>query len=254
MPIRVQDCEDNFCQGFEWEIEDREKLAKAVAHILVQQYSAAIRILTDSDHSAVTKANVESIIAERLKKSDTEPWHRDGLLFQLIAWLVAHKEASKGDSIALPHLIPAGKGIDGAVVHLNDDSGFTGISICEDKATDHARNVISTKVWPEIEACENGDKDDELRTFVINALVERCIAREQAEYVAGQILWKNQRRYRVRTTHTKRERGGLFKDFDEKVAGDELRRRGETLFMENLREWMDHFADLVKAELRKLAR
>lgn len=259
MPVRIVPCTDSFCEGIQWEVDDRDKLAQAVANVLAAQYQAARKIILNQPVTA-KKLTIqpETIIEERLKKTATEKYHRDGLLFQLMAWCASHPDANLEDALEYPHIIPAGKGIDGIIVHFDAGCGFAGITICEDKATENPRDIIRDDVWPEIEACEKGKKDDELRTFLVNALTRKGVDQEQAEDVAGQVLWNSVRRYRIRITvgDTHRHpptRGELFKGFEAKAPGAPSKRRGETFYVQCLRDWMDEFAELVKSELRKLA-
>lgn len=265
MPLRWSSCSDPYCSGVILQIGDRSKLAHSIALILAQQYSAARNVaLGQVPNRQKLTINADAIIEERLgtkgkdgKESDQACIHRDGLLFQLIAWLGSHLDATPNDIIARPHLIKASKGIDNGIVHLGPNQDVAGVTICEDKATDNPRTLIHSDIWPEFAACEKGERDDELRTFVIDALVRRQIGEEMAEQTAGAILWHNCRRYRVRTTvgsthSTPPTRGDLFKGFDVHVAGDSHRRRGETLFILELRNWMNSLAQEVADELRRM--
>ena len=265
MPLRSTPCSDPYCEGIVLEIGDEDKLAHSVALILAQQYSAAKQIALGQIPAPRTLTiDADVIVEQRLGTKDKEGnesehvrRHRDGLLFQLIAWLSSQIDATASDHVVRPHLIKASKGIDGCIVHLGANTDIAGISICEDKATDNPRNLITSSIWPDFAACERGEKDDELRTFVIDALVRRNIDEELAEQTAGAILWHNCRRYRVRTTVGNThcappERGNLFKDFEVHVQGDVKRRRGETLHLPNLRDWMNAFAAKVETQLRSL--
>lgn len=267
MTIKVSPCQDPYCQGYTIDIDNLDDLAKAVALVLAQQYSAAKRIV-DNKPSGVSvntlEIDADSIIQERLRTTDNQGtasdqvrFQRDGLLFQIITWLASHCDAQTTDVIQKPHVQQSSKGFDSSIVHLQNGTQLAALTICEDKATDSPRDLIRVQVWPEIEACELGKKDDLLRTTLIDALIRRGVTDEVAEATAGSILWSGHRRYRIRTTvgTTHRdppERGHLFKDYDVKASGHGERRRGDTMFVANLRAWMNDLSTRVETALREL--
>lgn len=261
MATTAKQCDDPFCQGIVIEVTDKNLLAKSVAWALAQQYRAARRIVDgETPIGNPTNINAKKIIAERLrttdnegKQSDAMVYHRDGLLFQLIMWLVSHKDALQTDLVQQPHIVTAGKGIDGTIVHLQSGTQVAAVSICEDKATDNPRTTI-TEVFEDIKETEKGARDDLLRAVASNALVGRGVDEEQAELTAGSILWTKSRRYRIRTivglTHANPPiRGRLFKGFEDAVKGGKEKRRGETMYIDDLRGWMQDFATLVQQHL-----
>ncbi|WP_146618357.1 hypothetical protein [Lujinxingia litoralis] len=251
-PLRLLHCDDQNCHGFVIEILHEQALADAIARVMMQRHGAALKVLTGKPAPVKLPLDqIEDIISKRIRiRSD----HRDGLLFQLITWLASHLDATQHDVVLPPQIRTADKGQDSIIVHLSSAKSIAAVSICEDKATINPRSTITKKVWPEILEYENGGRVDELREHAISALVQQHIDRYIAEEVASTILWEEARRYRVRITASEEERPPsgrthMFNGFSEKAPGEKIRRRGETLHINNVREWMNQFANKVEQSL-----
>jgi hypothetical protein len=249
--------DDRHCQGMAFAVTDSDALARALALVLVQEYALARSILSgdaaadNGDEVALDPDEVDDIVARRLKPADA--YHRDGFLFQLIMWLAAHLDLEDGDLVALPHAQASAKGQDSIVVH-RADGAVVALSICEDKATENARDTVRKEVWPEIRDYEAGGRRDELRSNIIATLGLGGIPADEAGVLVRKISWEGKRRYRVRLTLEGARSKNLFKGFDEIVAGGIDRRRGETVHLPQLRAWMTEFASKVEAELRSYVR
>jgi len=243
--------DDEYCQGVSFSITDEDALARAIALVLVQEFTLARAVLsgmpTDENDPVLDHDDVEDIVERRLKPTDV--YHRDGLLFQLMMWLAAHVDLAEGDLVALPHSQASGKGQDSIVVHRAMDA-VVALSICEDKATENPRSTVREDVWPEIEGYESGGRRDELRSNIIATLGLGGVQTDEATKLVRRIAWDSARRYRVRVTVQGKRTRSLFKDFDKLVAGDRDRRRGETVYLPGLRAWMNQLAAKIEAELR----
>ena len=251
--------DDDYCQGVAFSITDEDALARTVALVLVQEYDLARRILTgevSKDEGKLPRIilgedEVENIVARRLRPPVA--YHRDGFLFQLLMWLGAHLDLDSGDLVALPHVQASAKGQDSIVVH-RAEGAIVALSICEDKATENPRETVRDKVWPEIRDYEAGGRRDELSSNIITVLGLGGIPLNEAEALVRRISWEGMRRYRVRVTVEGERAKGLFKGFEELVSGGVEHRRGETVRIPKLREWMTKFADKVETELRSYIR
>lgn len=248
--------DDSHCQGVSFVVTDADALARAIALVLVQEYALAKSILSgtatadEGEAIALDADEIDDIIARRLKPPVV--YHRDGFLFQLIMWLAAHLDLDDGDLVALPHAQASAKGQDSIVVH-RADGAIVALSICEDKATENPRDTVRDEVWPEIRDYEGGGRRDELRSNIIATLGLGGIPADEATTLVRRISWEGKRRYRVRLTLEGARTEGLFKGFDEIVAGSVERRRGETVQLPGLRAWMTAFAAKVESELRSYA-
>jgi hypothetical protein len=72
------------------------------------------------------------------------------------------------------------------------------------------------------------------------------------------ILWQEARCYRVSVTVSdehkdEHKRKSLFAGFDTAAAGDPVKRRAETMHFDNLRGWMNDFAERVTQKIKELA-
>ena len=246
--------DDQYCQGVSFSIEDVDALARAIAMILVQEYTQAKAVLlgltVPEGDPALEAEEIEDIVRRRLHPPVF--YHRDGFLFQLMMWLAAHLDLSSGDLVALPHSQASGKGQDSIVVH-REDNAVVALSICEDKATENPRATVRDEVWPEIRDYEAGGRRDELRSNIIATLGLGGIHAEEATRLVRRISWDGARRYRVRVTVQSARSQRLFKDFEMIVNGASDRRRGETVHIPDLRSWMTRLSSKVEDELRSFA-
>lgn len=255
--LKRDQVDDDYCQGLSFSISDEDALARAVALVLVQEYDLATCILTGKEHEEDggeilrDKAEIEDIIARRLKPPVA--YHRDGFLFQLMMWVAAYLDLEAGDLVALPHAQASAKGQDSIIVHRSEGA-IVAMSICEDKATEKPRDTVRDEVWREIAEYEAGGRRDELRSNIIATLGLAGIPRDEATALVRRISWEDKRRYRVRITVEGKRTKGLFKGFEEHVSGSVERRRGETIQIPRLRDWMTRFAEKIEAELRTYSR
>ena len=247
------------CEGSEWVVVDQDALAEQVARIAVGQFSHVSRILLGEAATAtkVRQAAKKDAVGLLTPKPNEEPWHRDGWVFQAISWIAAHHGG--GVAIRAPHLIKAHKGFDGLKLELSDAGAVTGVIVFEDKATANPRDTIRDDVWPGITKLEQGERSNELGQEV-SALLQtqlRTFPDLDVEAAVEEIAWKEARRYRVAITvdkshATPEPRLALFKGFESKAPGAISRRIAETMLVQDLRPWMQAFADLVIAEIEGL--
>jgi len=252
--FKLSEVADAHCTGIYFDVEDVDVLSLAIALVLVQQFSLAKKLTIDDTTPLVDisleQSQIDSIIFRRLKPPNK--YHRDGYLFQLMMWLSSHLDLQIGDLISLPHSQASAKGQDSLIIHRSSEA--IGLSICEDKATINPRETILAQVWPEITEYEKGDRDDELRSATINILGTGGIDVEEAETLIKGISWNGKRRYRVRVTIEDERSKNLFKGFTGIVAGADERRRGETVLLPDMRNWMDGLALKIEAHLQKFVK
>lgn len=148
-------------------------------------------------------------------------------------------------------MILAHKGFDGLQLEVEKEKVKAAI-IFEDKATENARATIRDDVWPEFAAMEAGDREN-----VLTAEVTALLATQpniDPDVAIENVIWKNVRQYRISITvgDSHSDEAGrlrLFKGYDQVAAGENQRRRGETLHVSNLRKWMQGLADQAIAEV-----
>lgn len=233
-------------QGATWIVDDEDTLAEMIARIAIGQSRAVGRILNklNAELPGFPKsgfAGARELLT--LKDEDDDPYHRDGWVFQAISWIAVNSQEENA-LIKAPQIRKADKGLDGLLIRFDDDD-IAHVVICEEKATDHPRQKIQSQVWPEFEEFESGARDHELVAGVTSLLATSD--EEDPDGVVADILWKDVRAYRVAVTvgdthATTSGRKRLFKGYEEKVDGDVERRQAETLYLENVREWIDNLA------------
>jgi hypothetical protein len=249
----------DLCHGWTWTITDEGALAERVARVAVGQYRHVAKILAGANLAGPSASADHAAAAIRLLTvaPGDDPWHRDGWIFQTISWIAAHQEGS-GAVTRPPHILMAHKGFDGMQLKLSDDGkSVEAVVVFEDKATDNARKTIRDDVWPGIAALEAGERVNEL-THEVSAMLDaqqRLDPALNVDEAISNILWKDARRYRVSITigdgYLKdRARARLFKGFDDTAPGSVERRRAETIYVPQLRAWMEQFAQRVISQVK----
>ena len=247
MPIKITRVEEDGCwSGSTWAIQDESGLAEMIARVAIGQARVVERILraTGNLPPGYPKGGFEG--ARRLLSVGTgdTAYHRDGWVFQVIAWIAAYR-LDDDAIIRAPQMIKADKGLDGLIIEYDDD-GIAHVVICEEKATKNPRKQVQSAVWPEFKEFETGKRDNELVASV-TSLLEKSNDLDPDTTVAD-ILWKEKRAYRVAITvgdtHASAQgRKRLFKGYENIVLGDIERRRAETLVLEDVRKWLAEVAE-----------
>lgn len=250
------------CHGWGWTIEDEDALAERIARVALGQYRHVAKILAGAGVVGPSASADHAAAAIHLLTVNPgeDPWHRDGWIFQTISWIAAHQHGH-GTATRPPHILKAHKGFDGMQLELsNDGKSIIAVIVFEDKATDNARSTIRDDVWPGIAALDAGERVTEL-THEISAMLEaqqRIAPDLDVDTAIANILWKDARRYRVSITigdtHLKENaRARLFKGFDTKAPGDVRRRRADTIYVPELRKWMDAFAQRAIGHVKAIS-
>lgn len=247
----------DLCRGLRWTVVDRPKLVRNLA-LLAEGHHRSVRRVLHNLGVGPGKAQGSPIEAAIKKleepESDEARYRRDGWVFQLMAWLTAEATCGPTDLVRYPQSQPAMHGLDGLIVNLGDGvADVAGVVICEEKATDRPRDIITSKVWPEVEDYESGRRDNELQSEV-TALLDR-LEPDQATALVETIHWKRVRRYRVSVTGNDHAPAQMFAGFEARAPGPVERRRGEVLDIgtpiSDLRSWMTVLCADVVAELRR---
>lgn len=237
-----------FWSGTNWNITDEDELAALIARVALGQARHVEKILKET--GVIDPTLIPSAVEGAKKLLTAEdadmPWHRDGWLFQVIAWIAAYLQ-DKGSLNASPHMIHAHKGFDGIQLRLDPVGEVDVVVICEQKATASPRGKITSEVWPDFRELELGARDNELIAEV-TTLLEKC-AHSNPDAVIGKILWENARSYSVSVTVGDKEnsevgRKMLFKDYQNVVDRPDVKfRRVETMYKVPLRPWMADIAE-----------
>ncbi|MGY3585542.1 hypothetical protein ACVIGB_005404 [Bradyrhizobium sp. USDA 4341] len=229
--------------GSSWTITNDDELAGLIARVALGQSRYVRRVLKETGFATPDAKETELAGALKLLTATDpkNPWHRDGWLFQVISWIAANLQDPNG-LIAPPHMIHAHKGFDGVHVKVDPKTNLvTSVVICEEKATDNARKMVRDRIWKEFEGMQSGERDNELAAEVTRLL--ETAKGVDVDSAVETIVWKNARYYRIAITigDEHNDASGyqkLFDGYDAVVNGEVIRRRGEVLYLKNLRAWM----------------
>ncbi|AQQ07523.1 hypothetical protein B0E33_19085 [Roseibium algicola] len=253
MPVTITPIQEKDCwSGSTWTIEDENELAALIARVAIGQSRVVERVLRatgDLPHG-YPKGGFDGARKLLSVAKGDKSYHRDGWVFQVIAWIAAHRFDDEA-LIRAPQMIMADKGLDGLIIEFDGD-GIARVVICEEKATEHPRQKVQSAVWPEFEEFETGARDNELVASV-TSLLDRS-GDPDPDHTVANILWEEKRAYRVAVTvgenhSSQKGRKRLFKDYETKVLGNVDRRRAETLFLKNVRKWINDLAQKALAEI-----
>ena len=244
--------------GFDWSINNEDELAEFVASVALGQYRHVEHVLAETDFTEVLPAPTALEGARQLLSVPKcgEPYHRDGWLFQVIGWIAAHIQ-NEASLIAPPHMQHADKGFDGLHVQIDHESQMVrNVVICEEKATNKPRKTIRDQVWQEFSALETGTRDNLLTARVSTLLATR--PELDSDQAVQKILWSQARAYRVAITvndslNDAKGRKLLFKGYSTIVSGSVTRRCAETLYIGDLRSWMERIAKKALKAAERMA-
>ena len=244
--------------GYDWSIDDDDRLAELVAFVALGQYRHVQRVLAETNCGKAASAETALEGARQLLKvsKGADPFHRDGWLFQVMAWIAAHLQG-QASLIAPPHMQHTETGFDGLHVHIDKGTQMVrSVVICEEKATKRPRREIRDSVWKEFASLEKGERDHLLTAEVSTLLATRPDL--DADQAVKKIIWKEARAFRVAITvgNTHGDEAGrkrLFRGYCETVPGEVSRRRAETLRLADLRCWMKHIARKALRAAEKMA-
>ncbi|MEH2555450.1 hypothetical protein V1286_002979 [Bradyrhizobium algeriense] len=243
--------------GSSWTITNDNELAELVAKVALGQSRYVRRVLKETGFAVPDAKETELAGALKLLTSTDpkQPWHRDGWMFQVISWIAANLQDPNG-LIAHPHMIHAHKGFDGIHVKLDPKTKeVTCVVICEEKATDNARKMVRDRIWKEFEGMQKGERDNELAAEVTRLL--ETAKDIDVDSAVETIVWKSARYYRISITIGDEHNyaGGrqkLFDGYSVVVNGEVTRRRGEVLYLKNLRAWMAALADCAAKKAKAM--
>lgn len=271
------------CEFTEWSINasERDRLVEVLAYLYLRQEENATRVISaltprklasrgkiadnvirkltaplpqDLADLASPDAEIQRKAKDRIK---TSIYHRDGLLFQHISWIVAKKASPRG-VMTSPHVRNADKGFDGFVMELDQhQETIEAVILCEDKASEAPRNLITQSVWPEIEAIVNGQRDDEVLAELVTLL--KSVPSVDAEDAIQTMFWEEARHFRVCVATSEKIRDEklgnhtkVLAGFEKKVVGASKKRVGGVLVFDEVREGLATLAMEVIEKVKEL--
>jgi hypothetical protein len=260
MPITTVDFPaEPECGGKQWSVSDQDDLAHLCALVLIGRALHVRSILHGSMRrpgaiSAGTKARLRDDLSAT---SDNAIWQRDGLLFEIITWIVACINAGNNDVVSDPHLKSTQQGIDTLQIVFNQTArSLEKVVVYEQKCTDRPRTEFRDSVLPAFETWKNGERDNELLQNVTGLLARVGLQEDEALELYDKLLNERPLSFQATLTVTPtpfaQERCvRLFKDY-QALTADIVDRLGDTFPLASIRTWFSAFADRVREKIEAM--
>jgi hypothetical protein len=255
---------DSESTGDHWVITNEDELARLVGLVMKCEFGHAEAILQNitSDtvaYSATQEADIKAQVIKALTLNldpltgkelrNTAKWHRDGVLFEAISWIVARKNSSPDTLLRDPHIGATTQGLDGLMIELNAaKNDVTATTVFEDKCTEKAEYTFSYVTMPALKLHHVEHRKvmesattllrQEFKVGALTAMAAKAIGigvRKYRSSLTIEIAEDNQ---------TDRER--IFKKYKELGGISQSARIGCTLLTGNdMRDWFEDFAKKV---------
>jgi hypothetical protein len=240
------------CGGKQWSVLDDDQLAAVVALVLIGRAKHAESVLTGTQQNV---AFVADALKEQLRlQLQTPPgpltYHRDGLLFEIISWVVARITGAANEVISTPHLKSTQQGLDTIKIGFDPVArNVTRVVIHEQKCTDHPRDEFRDNVLSSFRDWKDHKRDNQLVQAVTN-LVERFNLTDD-EHLAlyDRLIQVHPLTFQAALTVTPTPFDtprcvSLFAGYDE-VTPNLADRLGDTFPLPHIRNWFSAFATRV---------
>lgn len=246
----------------DFEVVDKQQLAEWIAQLVLGEYGHIYMIIKNLSPEELPSDNgsIDHMISLLNVPADNETLidHRDGWLFQMMSWIALniklHQDYPDGTiHMVSPHDARAKHGIDGLAMVLTADKKIGRIIITEDKCTTSPRDFVRDKVLPEFGDYENHIYDNKLKselTQFVSPTSNPDLYIEISPSFANHDHWT----YRIGITreschNSEKGRRGLYKGYDVAVKGDVVRRKGASIYLSQMRVWMQDLSDRIIAVL-----
>lgn len=249
------------CMGSVWTVADVDALAEVCAQILIGRALHAAMILDGSrpagDPPIITATLKNKLQAELHPQTDPKIWHRDGLLFEIISWVAAKLVATPYEAISDPHLKATNQGTDCVKVSIDPVTRtLSQATVYEYKCTTNWRKLFSGDVLQAFREYVSGERDNQLAQAAITLLTELGLTREERNAAYDDLIRARPLSFQASLTvapsgFSAAERLALFTGYDA-IGGEVATRNGNTMPLDDVRDWFAGFAALVWAKIEAL--
>ena len=163
------------CNGTQWSVADEEQLARLTALVLIGRSHIVANVLHGAQRQpAMTPAALRGRLrAQLLVAPGPRLYHRDGLLFEIICWIVAEMSRLPNEVVSEPHLSATQQGLDTIKVAFDEQArDIIRAFVYEQKCTVHARALFTGQVLPAFREWLSGARDNQLLQVSV-ALLQR---------------------------------------------------------------------------------
>lgn len=255
MPLQINELTaEPECIGEQWFAEDLDRLAHLVAHVLIGKSRHAARVIHGAEHEPLlTSEQLKERLREQLILSeDAQPYHRDGLLFETICWIVAHMRAAPGDLISAPHLQSTQQGTDMLKVSIDGNTaGILKATIYEQKCTTSPRDKFRDDVLDAFGEYVDGKRDSDIAQATLSLTATIDLTDDQERAIHARLLRERPFAFNAGLTvspevFTKAQCVALFAGF-RAITPNIEDRQGNTFPVDDIRTWFAAFAERVWA-------
>ena len=254
------------CVGDRWEINDEDELANLVALVTKAQAIHAQNILAgiESDpiefdeiqKQQIKQAAIDALTVPKDEHGEeirsTAKWHRDGILFEAISWIVARKQYPEA-IIRDPHISPTTQGLDGLMIELSPDmEEVLSTIIFEDKCVEDPAYTFKYDTLP---ALLRFHIDSRKVLESVSTILQTVLPAAKRPSMAAKAISSTIRGYRASfpispSMDDAAGRTNIFNRYDE-ITGLAKERRigGMFLATEDIRGWFQQFAVKVIGKL-----
>jgi hypothetical protein len=244
------------CGGLQWSVSDLDALATLVALVLVGRAQHAANVLAGTlmVPALTTAAMRVQIRTELFPPAGPLIYHRDGLLFEIICWLVARQQSQPTEVISEPHTKATQQGMDTVKVRFDTDTRrLLATTIYEYKCTENARAQFRDQVIPAFRRYFEGARDPQLVQATIALLTRYELTDAEQAEVYGTLINERPLAFQAALTVSPAEFTedhciALFTGYAD-VTPDRVARLGDTFPLHDVRGWFDHLATLVWAKI-----
>jgi hypothetical protein len=242
------------CGGSQWSVADEDLLARLTALVLVGRARHAARVLQGAQPSAgIAGQQLKARLRARLLvQGEQAIWHRDGLLFEIMAWLVAEMTAQPNEAVSEPHLSSTQQGLDTIKIQFDPAArDIVRAVIYEQKCTDNARQLFLARVLPEFKKWLEGARDNELLQIAIALLQRFNLTDDERQKAYDRLAQDRPLAFQATLTVTPSPFGTvecvkLFTGYSA-LTPNVADRLGDTLPLQAIRPWFEAFAQKVWA-------
>jgi hypothetical protein len=253
MPLNVPDFPASpECGGRQWSVADDDYLAAIVALVLIGRAQHAERVLagTQQNVAFVADAMKEQLRFQLQTPAGPRTYHRDGLLFEIISWVVARITGEVDEVISTPHLKSTTQGLD--TIKVGFDAGtrtLTRVVIHEQKCTVHPRDEFRDNVLRSFREWREHKRDNQLVQAVLGLLDRFNLTDTEQLAVYDRLVQIHPLAFQAALTVTPPPFGtadcvSLFAGYNG-ITPDVADRLGDTFPLDDVRAWFAAFATLV---------
>jgi hypothetical protein len=259
VPVKVLDhTAPPLCGGHQWFIGDLDGLATLTAIVMVGRARQVGHILDGAEEGSVTvlASNKERLKHQLVLQDKADPWHRDGLLFETICWIVARMGAGADETLSDPHRRATQQGADTVKVDFDPvERELINITVFEQKCSDKPREKFRDEILPVFKDWIDGIRDDELMQIAIGLLDRYNLTDAESRRAFGKIAMTRPLKFRAALTVSPEvfptaECAKVFKDYDQ-LNLEFIARFGDTFPLADIRRWFADFAIAVWAKIEQ---